>query len=144
MKKLTIFVVILLILCLGILILKKYTNESIKLPITDCEKVEILTVPMSEDYNNSKILTDEKDIEEYINCCNNIRVKKTNDYFFESTDVDIRLHYKNGDCYQLECNSYSSSGLLSVSKIIFSDNRSQIVEKVEFFYTNEIDKLITY
>ncbi len=118
-------------------------KEKIGLPTDDLEKIEISIFPIKEDLSNIRTITDEQEMYDYINMCNSMKVKKTHDTFGESPNVCIRVYYKNDTCYQLESNeNYSEEELLSVSKIRFTDNGIQLLDNSEFFYTNEINKLI--
>lgn len=132
--KIIIFLAIIItILCLCV----ACKTKTLKIPLDELQKVEIVEAPLKSDGSSTVVITEESELNEFINNLNSMQVRKTKDIFQESPNKSIKICYKNGVSYLIEYNYFSQSNtLFCLTKIEDVNTKSES----KFFYTNEIFK----
>ena len=133
--KIIIFVVVIIAsLCLYVV----YSPKTLKIPLDELQKIEIVEVPLKSDSSSIAVITEESELNEFINNLNSMQVRKTKDFFQESPNKSIKICYKNGASYLIEYNYFSQSNtLFRLTKIESGKAKGES----NFFYVTQGDGL---
>ena len=149
-KKKVLFIIIIILIAFAIILCRSILYNHTKLSSLQISKEKIEKIELVIDFDkqkylgweyNIKTISDKDDMKKYIDGCNAIQLKRTNeDIFFETASDKIRIVYNDGTCRELIfkndllCSVYTSYNATGV----------HIIEPGEFYRvdTNTFEKII--